>query len=167
MEKEHTMLNIETTAKSRKGRVSTKAIEGAPVQSAKRARASKAKADIEAKVAPVIAKAVKKGRAKAKPEAAPVATALIPAQAPIVNRSATGRTSFSLPDGKSASLRASGKRAAIVKAWLVNNRITLDEVATITGWSKAVNSSELFQIAAIFKSKIARNGVGEYQFLLD
>jgi len=64
----------------------------------------------------------------------------------------------------SAMFRASGKRLAIVDAWLVNNRITLDEVAQITGWAKGVNSSELFQIAAIFKCKIARNGVGEYSF---
>lgn len=151
------MLQLNTPA-PRRGRVSTKAIKDAPVESAKRSRQRKQAAEVDALFAPVLEKAIRKG-AKTKKVAQPEPVA--PAPAP------KGKTLFTLPDGATATCRTSGKRAAIVRAWLVNNRITLDEVASITGWAKAVNSSELFQIAAIFKRKIERNGAGEYFFVID
>jgi hypothetical protein len=144
------MLNVSNTKtrKTPKGYVTL----GEAV-SKSRAKAVKAAAEVEANVLPLIEQAVKKGRAKT--VAAPVTPA--PVTTPSVTK----------PDGTMPRIRPTSKRAAIVNAWIANNRITLDEVAAITGWSKAVNSSELFQIATIFGRKIARNGAGEYQFLLD
>ena len=73
---------------------------------------------------------------------------------------------YTKPDGSPVKLRPNTKRKMICDAWFVNNKITLDEVAQISHWSRAVNSSELYQIAVIFGRKIQR--VGEhYSFIID
>jgi hypothetical protein len=166
------MLNVDTTKSSKSTRTRKQSTNvDAEVVSKSRAKSKKAADVVNAKVDAIVresftthAKRQTRARnAAAKKKEKVVAILVNGGETSNAGTTSSKRVTRTIGE-HSAMFRASGKRLAIIDAWLINNRITLDEVAEITGWAKGVNSSELFQIAAIFKCKIARNGVGEYSF---
>jgi hypothetical protein len=61
--------------------------------------------------------------------------------------------------------RVGSKRQRIVAILTRDERIHEDDLKDITGWSNAVNNSEMHQIATLFKRKIKKSKCGFYAFV--